>query len=229
MMQSSSARVAHHPVIELDALLRDYLLGLVLIAGGGGDASSRAVQWVHSSDLIDPTPFLTPRTVLLTTGTQFVGVNEAVGAPAAAPTSADPLPEGGPRTGEDEGFSQEDALAYVQRLLDAGVTALGIAVGVRWERIPPTVIEACDRLHLPLFRVPYDTPFIAVVRTAVRLLEAESHAAERRSEKAQDHARAWGSADRRERLLEAENALRRAILDAYPQADVIIHKDVARR
>lgn len=172
-------------MIDLDALLHDYLLGLVLIAGGGQDTGTRPVQWVHSSDLLDPTPFLTPRTVLLTTGAQFI-----------AP-------------GEGDSFGRIEAEAYVQRLLGAGTTALGVAVGVQWERIPPPIIEACDRLHLPLFRVPYDTPFIAVVRTAARLLESQQHAEEGWG---REHSAPGRSLRRREQLAAAEAALRGAVL-----------------
>lgn len=142
----SFAEPALQPRIDLDALLRDYQLGLVLIAGVDDDAGSRPVQWVHSSDLVDPTPFLTPRTVLLTTGEQFPG-----------------------------GLDRETAEAYVERLIAAGTTALGIAVGLRWDRIPPPLVEACDRLGLPLIRVPYDTPFIAITRAAARLIESAVH------------------------------------------------------
>lgn len=141
------AEAALQPRIELDALLHDFQLGLVVIAGGDDETGSREVQWVHSSDLTDPTPFLTPRTVLLTTGEQFIG----------------PL-------------SRETADEYVSRLVSAGTTALGIAIGLRWDRIPPTLVEACERHALPLIRVPYDTPFIAITRAAARLIESSMHA-----------------------------------------------------
>ncbi|MFC5338422.1 PucR family transcriptional regulator [Leucobacter denitrificans] len=133
--------------IELDTLLRDYELGLVAIAGVDDNTGARAVQWVHSSDLPDPTPFLTPRTVLLTTGVQF---KSALG--------------------------KNTAEAYVSRLVRAGAAALGVGVGLRWDRIPPTLVEACEHLGLPLIRVPYDTPFIAITRAAARLIEAAMHA-----------------------------------------------------
>jgi len=178
MMQQYFATMSNPSVITLDALLRDYLLGLVLIAGGE-DANEQPVQWVHSSDLIDPTPFLTPRTVLLTTGAQFGDSLEA-----------------------------DTADSYVQRLLGVGITALGVAIGVQWDRIPPSLIDACERLQLPLFRVPYDTPFLAVVRTAARLIEAEQHTTE-----------PWGREQgtssllsRRHNLIEAEQAIRLAVL-----------------
>jgi hypothetical protein len=54
------------------------------------------INWVHNSDLVDPTPFLAPGNLLLTTGQQF--------ASAAVP---------------------EDYLGYVQRLVGVGVRAVG--------------------------------------------------------------------------------------------------------
>ena len=140
-----SVQAVQGPTIELGELLHQYQLELALIAGASRAASSRPVQWVHVSELEDPAPFLTPRTVLLTTGARF----------------------GSMRTDADAGD-------YVQRLIDAGVTALGVAVGLHWDRVPALVVSACDRLDLPLFRVPYDTAFIEIVQTAARLLEAKT-------------------------------------------------------
>ncbi|WP_125099622.1 PucR family transcriptional regulator [Leucobacter chromiireducens] len=133
------------PTIELGELLHQYQLGLVLIAGTDEATASRPVQWVHVSELEDPTPFLTPRTVLLTTGARFDTVQV-----------------------------QADADAYVAGLLAAGVTALGVAIGLHWDRVPAPIVAACDRLGLPLFRVPYDTAFIEIVQTAARLLDAHT-------------------------------------------------------
>lgn len=146
-MMQYFAEPAIHSWIDLDTLLRDYELGLVAVAGVDNETGSRVVQWVHSTDLADPTPFLTPRTVLLTTGAQFKGT-----------------------------LSIRSAEAYVARLVAAGTTALGVGVGIRWDRIPPTLVEACEKLGLPLIRVPYDTPFIAITRAAARLIEAAVHA-----------------------------------------------------
>lgn len=146
-MKQYFAELAIHSWIDLDTLLRDYELGLVVVAGAADDTGSRKVQWVHSSDLADPAPFLTPRTVLLTTGAQFKGT-----------------------------LGRTAAEAYVSRLLAVGTTALGVGVGIRWDRIPPTLVEACERLQLPLIRVPYDTPFIAITRAAARLIDAAVYA-----------------------------------------------------
>ncbi|MCB1273744.1 MAG: PucR family transcriptional regulator ligand-binding domain-containing protein [Leucobacter sp.] len=119
-----------------------------MIAGVDGTAADGLpVQWVHGSEMLDPTPFLTPRTVLLTTGSQFA-----------------------------EALAEPDALAYVRRLQRAGATALGFGVGIAWARIPPSLVTACERLGLPLFRVPYATPFIAISQTAAQLIGANTRA-----------------------------------------------------
>jgi purine catabolism regulator len=62
------------PAPTVSALLAHRELGLRLLTpatdlpDGALDAD---VSWVHSSDLADPTPFVIPGQVLLTTGTQF--------------------------------------------------------------------------------------------------------------------------------------------------------------
>ncbi|MBC7441759.1 MAG: PucR family transcriptional regulator [Ramlibacter sp.] len=101
-------------------------------------ALEQSVEWVHSSDLADPTPFLSAGQVLLTTGTQF--------------------------TGEDatEAFYDE----YVSRLCSRGITALGFGTEVVRDGTPDPLVAACLAHGLPLVEVPYSTPFIAVARAA---------------------------------------------------------------
>ena len=179
-MMQLFAEPAIHSWIDLETLLRDYELGLVVVAGGDDTTGSRSVQWVHSTDLTDPTPFLTPRTVLLTTGAQFKGT---LGIRAAE--------------------------AYVSRLVAAGTTALGVGVGIRWDRIPPTLVEACEHLGLPLIRVPYDTPFIAITRAAARLIDAAVHA-QNLDRLSQGHGRGKGA--RTSSIARSESALATATL-----------------
>ena len=95
------------------------------------------VPWVHSSDLADPAPFLEPGQVLLTTGTQF-----------------------GADTGHDDpaGFD-----AYVARLREAGIAALGFGTEVV-RSTPELLVDACARHGLPLIEVPYRVPFIRIGR-----------------------------------------------------------------
>jgi purine catabolism regulator len=102
------------------------------------------IRWVHSSDLADPTPFLSEGLVLLTTGTQF---------PDA--------------TGYVE---------YVERLSARGVVGLGFGTEVVRVGIPPELVAACATAGLPLFEVPYRTPFIAVARANAEAIAAEAYA-----------------------------------------------------
>ncbi|MCK6080252.1 PucR family transcriptional regulator [Microbacterium sp. EYE_5] len=110
------------------------------------DALDRPTRWVHSSDLDDPTPFLAEDLVLLTTGTQF---------PA------------------DGAYPFE---AYVRRLVERGVAALGFGTEVVRDGIPPGLTAACLEAGLPLFEVPYSTPFIAVARANAEAVAAQTYA-----------------------------------------------------
>jgi purine catabolism regulator len=111
------------------------------------DALDRAVRWVHSSDLLDPTPFLSEGLVLLTTGTQFALDDDA-----------------------------DVFAAYVRRLAERGVVALGFGTEVVRDGIPPLLAAACAAVGMPLFEVPYRTPFIAVARANAEAIAAESFA-----------------------------------------------------
>ncbi|MEU9300297.1 PucR family transcriptional regulator [Streptomyces sp. NPDC048269] len=68
------------------------------------------------------------------------------------------------------GAALGDAGAYVARLAEAGVAALGFGVAPVHEAVPPGLAEACDRYGLPLLEVPPGTPFTAVARTVWRLM-----------------------------------------------------------
>jgi purine catabolism regulator len=160
--------------ISLTSLLADRSLGLRLIVGG----DDLDIGWAHSSDLVDPTPFLEVDNLLLTTGTQFE-------------------PEGADNRYE----------AYVARLVEVGVAALGFGTEVV-RATPAPLVTACDRLGLPLLEVPYRTPFIAVTR---RVADAQAE---------QEHARdLWA--------LDAQRALSLAALSAERIAGVL--EELSRR
>ncbi|WP_062530866.1 PucR family transcriptional regulator [Demequina rhizosphaerae] len=105
------------------------------------------VRWVHSSDLADPTPFLAGGMVLLTTGTQF----------------------------RDAGDDPKPYAAYVRRLARSGMLGLGFGTEVAREGVPEPLLEACLAAHLPLWEVPYDTPFIALARANAEALAAVAY------------------------------------------------------
>ncbi|QYM63591.1 PucR family transcriptional regulator ligand-binding domain-containing protein [Microbacterium sp. Se5.02b] len=131
----------------LRALLRRRDLGLTLVPRESDlaeGALDRPLRWVHSSDLADPTPFLSEDLALLTTGTQF---DEAV-----------------------------DVDTYVGRLADRGVLGLGFGTDVHRSGIPDELVAACDAHEMPLFAVPYRTPFIAVARAHSEAIAAQAYA-----------------------------------------------------
>ncbi|HWI31878.1 MAG TPA: PucR family transcriptional regulator [Microbacterium sp.] len=137
----------------LRALLRRRDLGLTLRgdeAALAPDALDIPLRWVHSSDLIDPTPFLSEGLLLLTTGTQFASGSES----------------------DTDGAYR----AYVTRLRGRGVAGLGFGTEVVRAGIPPLLIDACADARLPIFEVPYRTPFIAVARANAEAIAAESYA-----------------------------------------------------
>ncbi len=128
--------------IRLSNLLSDPALGLRLITGQAGGE----IGWAHSSDLLDPTPFLEVDNLLLTTGTQF-GTSTAT----------------------------TEYGAYVDRLVTVGVTALGFGTEVV-RTTPEPLITACAERGLPLVEVPYRTPFIALARRVADALAEQDHA-----------------------------------------------------
>jgi PucR family transcriptional regulator, purine catabolism regulatory protein len=133
------------PGSTLRALLARRELDLRLASDGlPSEAFDRPIRWVHSTDLADPTPFLTDQVVLLTTGTQF---------------------------GDDAGYDE-----YVGRLVERGITALGFGTEVVRAGIPAGLREACDRQRMPLFEVPYSTPFIAIARANADAIAAQAYA-----------------------------------------------------
>lgn len=115
-----------------DALLAQARFGLVLRAPAP-DRRPVAIEWAHSSDLEDPSPFLDPGQMLLTTGRQFA---------------------------DDEGDAV--ATAYVARLRAVGVVALGFGTEVIRAGTPAALVRACRAAGMPLVEVPYLTPFIAI-------------------------------------------------------------------
>lgn len=133
----------------LRALLSRRDLGLRLVSDPASlrdGALNRPLRWVHSSDLADPTPFLADDLALLTTGTQFA---------------------------DEDDRAIDD---YVTRLLDRGVVGLGFGTEVHRAGIPDELIAACAEGGMPLFEVPYDTPFIAVARAHSEAIAAQAYA-----------------------------------------------------
>lgn len=65
---------------------------------------------------------------------------------------------------------------YVGRLIDRGVLGLGFGTEVHRAGIPLELLVACTTRGLPLFEVPYRTPFIAVARAHSEAIAAQAYA-----------------------------------------------------
>lgn len=65
---------------------------------------------------------------------------------------------------------------YVERLAARGVVGLGFGTGVRRPDVPAELAVACAETGLPLFEVPYRTPFIAVARAHAESIATQAFA-----------------------------------------------------
>jgi DNA-binding PucR family transcriptional regulator len=76
---------------------------------------------------------------------------------------------------------REEPAAYVRRLASAGLTGLGLGVGLGFDAVPAEAIAVADELGFPLFEIPYDVPFIAITEAVfTRLSDARVAEAVRR-------------------------------------------------
>ncbi|MDQ0634956.1 purine catabolism regulator [Arthrobacter pascens] len=115
----------------------------VLHDGGNGAGTLR---WVEPSELEDPTPYLLDGEFLLTAGLPFVG---------------------------DEGTAADKVDAYVARLVNARVAALGFGLEPYFRSVPDALREACARHNLTLVQVPDTVPFAALGLKFSQLLESD--------------------------------------------------------
>lgn len=70
----------------------------------------------------------------------------------------------------------DDVDPYVARLAAHGVSGLGFGTEVVRAGTPEALVEACARHGLPLFEVPYRTPFIAIARFVADRVAADAYA-----------------------------------------------------
>ncbi|MEV4737846.1 MULTISPECIES: PucR family transcriptional regulator [unclassified Microbacterium] len=70
---------------------------------------------------------------------------------------------------------ETDIDVYVGRLSDRGVQGLGFGTEVHRTGIPEELIAECALRGMPLFEVPYRTPFIAVARAHSEAIAAQAY------------------------------------------------------
>ena len=139
----------------------------------GGNGDER-LRWVEPSELGDPTPYLLDGEFLLTAGMPFVG----------------------------DGGGEQPVDAYVRRLVEAGVSALGFGLEPYFEAVPAAVVRACRQHNLTLVAIPGDIPFAALGLEFSRLLES-------------DNARIF------RQLADTNRQLMRAVLSARPEHELL--------
>ncbi|OXN01097.1 PucR family transcriptional regulator [Bifidobacterium vansinderenii] len=125
--------------ITLNALLEQRSLHLSLVVEGAPGSLDTPISWVHSSESIDPTPYLEGGELLLLTGLL--------------------MPE------RDPG---EDFRLYVDRLAHCGIRGIGFGVGVHHAAIPEWLVRQCEASDVPLFSVPLEVSFIAITKMISR-------------------------------------------------------------
>ncbi|AZZ47951.1 PucR family transcriptional regulator [Rathayibacter rathayi] len=126
-------------------LLAEPAFRLRILAGVHDEAVLDApLSWAHSSDLVDPTPWLESGQLLLTDGVHFTGHDGVE-------------------------FSEE----YVARLRGRGIRALGFATRIVHDEVPAALIAACERQGLPLLEVAELTPFMGIIRFVADVISRE--------------------------------------------------------
>jgi len=97
-------------------------------------------------------------------------------------------------TGAGIGGTPPSQRAYIRRLTDAGLAALGFGLGFSHDRVPRALVTAAGQAGFPLFEVPYPVPFIAITEAVFTRLLAEQY-------------------EVLQRAVEAEHALTRAVME----------------
>lgn len=121
------------PAVSVDTLLSADGLGLVLRTTPARP-EELSVEWTATSELVDPTPFLEGKELLLTTGVQL--------------------------DTEDE----EATAAYFERLATCGIRVVGLGIGLRYQTMPDSVVKCAAQFDIALIEVPLETPFVAISR-----------------------------------------------------------------
>ncbi|MCC3281305.1 MULTISPECIES: PucR family transcriptional regulator [Arthrobacter] len=62
---------------------------------------------------------------------------------------------------------------FVESVHRAGALAIGFGTGLSQARVPGPLLEEANRLGVPVFEVPYDTPFIAIGKLVADALSAD--------------------------------------------------------
>lgn len=126
-------------------LIAEHSLQLRLHTPSNSERLAHEVTGCAPTELMDPTPYLDPGSVLLTQG---IAMNVR----------------------EDRTWD-----AYVERLTRVPISALAFSTGVAHRVLPPGLITACTAHDVPLLEVPPVVPPLQVDRHIEQVLHAEQH------------------------------------------------------
>ncbi|MHA7294794.1 PucR family transcriptional regulator [Arthrobacter sp. HLT1-21] len=65
--------------------------------------------------------------------------------------------------------------AFVRRVHESGALGIGFGTGLGHRQVPAALVDEADALGLPVFRVPYETPFIAIGKIVADSLSADHY------------------------------------------------------
>ena len=129
--------------MKVTDLLSEHALQLRLHTPSSTERLAKPISWSAPTELMDPTPFLSPDTLVLTSG---IGLNFT------------------------EALTWN---AYVERLAAADVSALAFATGTAHRVLPRALVDACAGNDLPLLEVPRVIPLLQVDRHIEQILQQE--------------------------------------------------------
>lgn len=142
---SVSVSVEETPLITVGKVLHLERLGLEILVEGDAD---RPVSWVATSELTDPTPYLSGGEIVL-----FTGINS----PADGPSWSSYV-----RRLDDRGVV---------------ALGMGVGGKLTWTDVPAALVEAVRGTGLTLFAVPEETTFLQVIQAVAGLRAAEERTA----------------------------------------------------
>ncbi|MGK0715896.1 PucR family transcriptional regulator [Leucobacter sp. W1153] len=124
-------------------LLTEHSLQLRLETPSGSERLGREILRCAPTEHLDPTPFLDPNVLLLTSG---IGMNFT---------------------------EQSIWDGYVERLSRVPVAAVAFAIGTAHRTLPRGLVEACARHDVPLLEVPTTVPLLKIDQHVEGMLQAE--------------------------------------------------------
>ncbi|RBP62957.1 purine catabolism regulator [Brevibacterium sanguinis] len=162
--------------LSLRKLLENPSLDLRLVVDPGEESAAEAAldhefEWLHATDLIDPTPFLGPAEVILTLGWQFPLTDPVKPSMSEVRVPADKLE----RIYDD----------YAALVAAHGVIGIGFGSDVVHRGVPRPLVKACSKHGLILFDVPYEISFMDLLQEAARLVQRDQSERQTRSLRAQ--------------------------------------------